>query len=103
MFCPKCGSVLKLKKQGKKHVMSCSCGYVLKDSSVKITERLVKPEEHFTVSEEKIVPLPKTRTRCPKCKHDSAYFWSLQTRGADEPETVFLKCEKCGHIWREYG
>jgi DNA-directed RNA polymerase subunit M len=31
-----------------------------------------------------------------------AYFWTQQTRGADEPETRFFKCTKCSHTWREY-
>lgn len=102
MFCPRCGSVLKVKKQGKKRVMSCSCGYVLKNSDAKITERLIKQEEPLGIVEKRIVPLPKTRIECPKCKHHSAYFWTLQTRSSDEPETKFFKCEKCGHTWREY-
>jgi DNA-directed RNA polymerase subunit M len=102
MFCPRCGFILKLKKQGKKRVMSCSCGYVSKDPSAKITEHLVKPEERLGAVEEKMTHLPKTRVLCPKCNHNHAYFWTLQTRSADEAETKFFKCEKCGHTWREY-
>ncbi|MEK6946569.1 MAG: transcription factor S, partial [Nanoarchaeota archaeon] len=34
--------------------------------------------------------------------HKTAYFWLVQTRAGDEPETKFLKCEKCGHTWRDY-
>lgn len=102
MFCPRCGSVLKVKKQGKKPVMSCSCGYVLKNSNAKITEHLAKPEERLGVIEESMTHLPKTSIECPKCKHSLAYFWTLQTRGADESETKFFKCEKCGYTWREY-
>ena len=39
---------------------------------------------------------------CPKCGHTSAYFWEVQTRASDEPETKFLRCEKCRHTWRDY-
>ena len=39
---------------------------------------------------------------CPKCGHRTAYFWLVQTRAGDEPETKFLRCEKCGHTWRDY-
>lgn len=39
---------------------------------------------------------------CPKCSHDEAFFWMLQTRAADEPPTRFYRCAKCGHTWREY-
>ncbi|MBI2108536.1 transcription factor S, partial [Candidatus Woesearchaeota archaeon] len=31
-----------------------------------------------------------------------AYFWLVQTRAGDEPETKFLRCEKCSHTWRDY-
>lgn len=102
MFCPRCGSILKVKKQGKKKVMSCSCGYVLKNSGAKITEHLIKPEERSGIVERKLTHLPKTKALCPKCKHTLAYFWTLQTRSADEAETKFFKCVKCEHTWREY-
>ncbi|PIO07920.1 transcription factor S, partial [Candidatus Pacearchaeota archaeon CG10_big_fil_rev_8_21_14_0_10_35_219] len=31
-----------------------------------------------------------------------AYFWTMQTRAADESETKFYRCTKCDHTWREY-
>ena len=34
---------------------------------------------------------------CPSCKHSKTYFFELQTRSADEPMTVFYKCEACSH------
>lgn len=45
---------------------------------------------------------PKIKITCDKCGNKSAYFWTQQTRGADEPETRFFKCTKCNHTWREY-
>ena len=39
---------------------------------------------------------------CPKCKNKRAYFWTMQTRAADESETKFYKCTECKHIWRKY-
>ena len=38
---------------------------------------------------------------CPKCPADSAYFYELQIRSADEPATIFYQCTGCGHNWRE--
>ena len=38
---------------------------------------------------------------CPKCGHTAAYFMEVQTRSADEPATLFFRCEKCKHNWRE--
>jgi DNA-directed RNA polymerase subunit M len=45
---------------------------------------------------------PKIKTRCEKCGNTVAYYWTQQTRGADEPETRFFKCTKCSYTWREY-
>ena len=35
-------------------------------------------------------------------RYKKSYFWMMQTRGSDEPETKFYKCEKCKHVWRDY-
>eukprot|EP00009_Paramoeba_aestuarina_P008072 CAMPEP_0201523398 /NCGR_PEP_ID=MMETSP0161_2-20130828/19675_1 /ASSEMBLY_ACC=CAM_ASM_000251 /TAXON_ID=180227 /ORGANISM="Neoparamoeba aestuarina, Strain SoJaBio B1-5/56/2" /LENGTH=97 /DNA_ID=CAMNT_0047922503 /DNA_START=198 /DNA_END=491 /DNA_ORIENTATION=- len=43
----------------------------------------------------------KTATKCPECSHHEAYYILIQIRSADEPSSVFYKCCKCGHRWRE--
>ena len=55
----------------------------------------------YTSFEEKILPVT-TDVVCPNCGAREAYYWSVQTRSADEPMTQFFKCKKCGHTWREY-
>jgi len=104
MFCPKCGSVLLPKKEGSKKLLVCSCGY--KDSNIeksKLTESLVKKEKEIEVIEkDKLNILPKTKVNCEKCDNKEAYYWTLQTRAGDEPETKFLRCTKCEHTWRDY-
>ena len=45
---------------------------------------------------------PKIKAKCEKCANTIAYYWTQQTRGADEPETRFFKCSKCNYTWREY-
>ncbi|GET87928.1 RNA polymerase III C11 subunit, putative [Leishmania tarentolae] len=35
------------------------------------------------------------------CPSTQAYFIQIQMRSADEPATVFFKCVKCGHQWRQ--
>ena len=103
MFCPKCGSVLLPKKEGNKKVIVCSCGYKSDNIELtKITETVTKKEKEVEVIEKEIEILPKTDAKCDKCGHKTAFFWTLQTRSGDEPETKFLRCEKCRHTWRDY-
>jgi len=103
MFCPKCGSVLLPKREGSKKVLVCSCGY--KGSNIentKLTETVTKKEKEVEVIEKEINVLPKTKVECEDCGNREAYFWTLQTRAGDEPETKFLRCTKCKHTWRDY-
>ena len=103
MFCPKCGSILKPKKDGSKRVLACSCGFVNKDAdTIKLTEELKPKKRVEVIGDEELETLPKMEVTCPKCTHNTAYFWTQQTRASDEPETKFLKCEKCKHTWRDY-
>ncbi|MEK6967416.1 MAG: transcription factor S [Nanoarchaeota archaeon] len=103
MFCPKCGSILIPKKVDSKKILACSCGFNSKDiKTATITEDVRKPDMKIEVVKKGEEPLPKIDAECPTCKHDKAYYWTIQTRSADEAETKFLKCEKCGHTWRDY-
>ena len=78
-----------------------------------ITDEFVKPyivtkgsyiKENDSVIEkgEDVNTLPTTKAVCPECGHTEASWWLQQTRSADEAETRFFKCLKCGHTWREY-
>jgi len=103
MFCPKCGSLLRPKADKKRKVMACSCGYISKDvDSAKINEKVNNEGKKITIVEEKDDTLPQTDAKCPECSSERAYYWTVQTRAGDEPETKFLKCAKCKHIWRDY-
>jgi transcription factor S len=46
--------------------------------------------------------LPTTSIECPKCGHNTAFWWMLQTRSADEATTQFYRCTVCSHTWRNY-
>lgn len=103
MFCQKCGSVLLPKKEGSKRILVCSCGYKSSGmEKMKITETISNKSKEVEVIEKEIETLPKIKVECPKCGHKEAYFWTMQTRAGDEPETKFHKCTKCSHTWRDY-
>ncbi len=104
MFCPKCGSILRPKTKGTKKVLTCPpCDYTKapegEDFTISEKAKEVKKVEVMQESEEM---LPKVRATCKKCDNDTAYYWTQQTRSADEPETRFFRCTKCRHTWREY-
>ena len=104
MFCPKCGSILVPKRDAAKKLLTCSCGYKTGDiEQAKIKETVVKTDKEVAVVDpHDLQALPLTDAECEKCGHKKAYFWTVQTRAGDEPETKFLRCEKCEHTWRDY-
>lgn len=101
MFCPKCGSIMKAGEAGK---LTCTrCGFVSGLQAGKITEVSKGPSNSKgVVVEGEHEVNPKIDAECPKCGNKEAYFWTQQTRSADEPETRFYRCTKCKHTWREY-
>ncbi|MBI4983340.1 transcription factor S [Candidatus Woesearchaeota archaeon] len=102
MFCPKCGSILRPKEKGGKKILYCSCGFSKspEGEAAEIRERVDTGKKIEVI--ETVEIHPKIKITCEKCSNNIAYYWTQQTRGADEPETRFFKCTKCKHIWREY-
>ncbi|MBW2979197.1 transcription factor S [Candidatus Woesearchaeota archaeon] len=98
-FCPKCGAILVPGKEGE--LVCPRCGYKCK-GELKLSEKEKSKAEDVAVVEKEREVLPLVKAKCPKCGHDRAYFWEVQTRAADEPATRFFKCEKCKYVWREY-
>ncbi len=96
MFCRKCGNLL-LPKEGK---MKCSCGYVQEEGKIK--DKKKKTEDVVVMDKKMPDTLPKTKYDCKECRNTEAFFWTVQTRSSDEPETRFYKCTKCSNIAREY-
>jgi DNA-directed RNA polymerase subunit M len=98
-FCEKCGSVIVV-KDGK---TACArCGYKPKKKlKLKTSEKIEQPERIAVIKTEDDIH-PQVEIKCPKCKNRKAYFWTMQTRAADESETKFYKCTACKHTWRVY-
>ena len=85
--------------------MVCSsCKYVEKDANnLKIVDNVEKQEDMSVVDEkDDMQALPETNETCPECGHTKARYWIVQTRASDEAPTKFIKCENCGHTWRDY-
>lgn len=41
------------------------------------------------------------RFRCSQCKKKMCSYYELQTRSADEPMTIFIRCLNCGKQWKQ--
>ena len=84
-----------------------NCGFSKKteNSVTQATEEelsSVAPIKVVGDKENKLSTLPTTKIECPKCGHNEAMWWFLQTRSGDEPPTQFYRCVKCNHTWRSY-
>ena len=102
MFCEKCGGILIPSENGKElECKKCNYKIKIKDQEFTIKEE-VKINKDVEVIDKDIRTMPKVEEECPQCHNHEAYFWSMQTRGSDEPETTFYECTKCKHRWRKY-
>jgi len=104
MFCPKCNSLLVPKRtKYSKYFVCKKCGKkFLKEKGRILEVSGEKKNRIIFIDHKREDDLPKTKVLCPKCGHDTAYYWLVQTRASDEPPTKFLKCVKCEHRWRDY-
>lgn len=99
-FCPKCGSVLIEKR---KNFGCANCNYSAKGKvKIESTEKVLNNSTQVVVKMHETNVMPTVSEKCPKCANKESYFWTAQTRAADESETKFFKCKKCKHTWREY-
>ena len=102
-FCEDCDGLMIPDKSGKKKVVCSKCGKGAKgNANVMIKEKISNNKDKIEVVDKEIEVNPQVDANCSKCNHNRAYFWTLQTRAADESETRFYKCVKCSYRWREY-
>ncbi len=91
------------KEEGKKTYLMCSCGYnSLEKDDILMKEDVKSIKKAEVIDKETKEAMPKTKEKCPKCGFHTAYFWTQQTRAADEAETRFFECVKCNNRWRSY-
>jgi len=108
MFCHECGTILSFPTAAHQttwHCVCCGTSFHIKDySNVEFSFKTTIPrkskiheleeklkEEKSSGQEFSIINEP-----CPKCGHDQRKFFTMQLRSADEGQTVFYECLKCG-------
>ena len=100
-FCPECGKML-IPRDNR---FECDCGYEeeITDESIKEEYQFEgerKKENEVIVTDNNNVALPTKEITCYKCGGTKGYWWTVQTRSADEAPTYFIRCAKCGNTWR---
>lgn len=105
-YCDDCGGLIVPEKKSDETSFKCrSCGnpYEKEGGELKITEKNDEDRKSIDVEDSEDENLPTTDDfECEECGNGEAYWWMLQTRAADEPETRFFKCTECSHTIREY-
>jgi DNA-directed RNA polymerase subunit M len=92
VLCPKCGFTAdKEEQESLSNKKISSVQESISSSSLKVMDTDKSPDA-----------LPTTTVECPKCGNNTAFWWMLQTRSADEATTQFYRCTKCVHTWRNY-
>ncbi|MDQ3902221.1 MAG: transcription factor S [Thermoproteota archaeon] len=108
-FCPKCET--RMKPRIEQGIVLCpKCGFTAdKEEQGSLSSKLSSVQESVSRSSLKVMDadkspdaLPTTTVECPKCGNNTAFWWMLQTRSADEATTQFYRCTKCMHTWRNY-
>eukprot|EP00013_Stygamoeba_regulata_P005135 CAMPEP_0177640028 /NCGR_PEP_ID=MMETSP0447-20121125/6329_1 /TAXON_ID=0 /ORGANISM="Stygamoeba regulata, Strain BSH-02190019" /LENGTH=150 /DNA_ID=CAMNT_0019142081 /DNA_START=56 /DNA_END=508 /DNA_ORIENTATION=- len=107
-FCPDCGCLLETPNAFSKTLSCKLCNFSLPVSKlankVTVTKRRKRKVDNSADNEDDT----KTRAKdtratvnddCPECGHNRLYFNTAQLRSADEGQTVFFECMKCGYGW----
>ena len=101
-FLPKCKSRM-FPEAGSLKCRKCGFEKDKGSESGSLISKAERSDREVTVLEENMDEgLPTTTARCEGCGNNVAYWWLRQLRSADESETRFFKCTKCGTTWREY-
>lgn len=96
-FCPKCGSILIMKKTK----FGCPrCNYIEKEDITMEVKQVVNERQDVAIVTPKDNVNPITDFDCTKCSNKKSYFWTKQMRSGDESESCFYECTKCGNTVR---
>jgi len=106
VFCPDCGRILDPPGEGQpdSKCQGCHrrCDWSLFVGKTTVTRSRPKFNVAALLEEEDTTEDGRAlvEEQCPKCNHNEAKYSTLQMRSADEGQTIFYECTKCGHVWK---
>jgi len=75
MFCPKCGSIVLPKKEGKNNVIRCACGYTnAKAETIEIKEEVKRKDVVLEPASDNDEMLPITDAECQNSRIKKLIF-----------------------------
>lgn len=100
-FCSQCGAILPLPTGEYTSLVKCvNCGKSVSitvfDGISSSTTIVFNKHEDLIAKDKEINKGPIVERKCRKCPSEKMYYFTLQTRSADEGQTVFYTCTNCG-------
>ncbi|MCL7034294.1 hypothetical protein MKW94_002733 [Papaver nudicaule] len=99
MFCGLCGTLLSLDSHKYFELVYKTTTYQRDIRRELRIEPFVKVDGIST--DEGQVERTTVNQTCPKCGNPQLEYYTKQLRSADEGQTVFYECAKCGHKYNE--
>ncbi|ORY38842.1 hypothetical protein BCR33DRAFT_758735 [Rhizoclosmatium globosum] len=90
IFCPDCGSLLDPPESLETNVQCRLCACIIRSEDFDAVE--VITQSNASAFPER----PSIKEKCPKCDAPEMVFHTAQLRSADEGQTIFYSCVKCG-------
>ena len=106
-YCKKCDNLIIPIKTGPGKIeficKICNSKKKINPKTMKIKQKIENdPLDTIPILETNKAVKPIMKKNCEECDGKTAYWWMMQTRSTDEPETRFYECTECGNTWREY-
>ncbi|CEG68520.1 DNA-directed RNA polymerase I core subunit rpa12 [Rhizopus azygosporus] len=108
-FCPECGNLLDMAGSDDDIILCNQCGCAFRTAGIETTEVVttssersfqssLKAKRHL-VQQNKAAQQARAiiKEKCPSCGNPEMEYHTMQLRSADEGQTVFYNCKKCGH------
>lgn len=102
LFCDQCGMLINIATRGEIRCPLCKSVY---DASLldhfEKTVNLDEAQDNETNANEEESIRTIIDEKCPQCTHVGLYFTTAQLRSADEGQTIFYECPKCGYRYQQ--